>query len=905
MANESIVRLSVDASGVEQGVEKAKRSNAAYMASVEEMAKRTQVAQQAINEAVANGADTTSRKVNAFVQALAKQAEQAGKTRSELLSLQAAQMGITSSVQPYIDKIRTAEQAMQGGAEAAHGLNFATAGARRELLVLAHEASQGNWSRFGGSLMVLGERTDALKLVFSATGLAVGALIAAIAGFIYEVAKGHAEAAEFNRVITATGQAAGYSASGLMVVAHNVGALTGQYTLAAEAAQALASTGTISGGNLQNALRGVVAAVDVTGKKVEDLVKDFEELGKNPIEEVIKLNDQYNFLTESVFQQIRALDEEGRSQEAATVAFRAFADAMSSRKGEIESQMGWLERAWRSVKEEIAGAVEKIRQIGAPETTATRLASAREQLASWQRQMGANDPNSRPGREISALQEQIGLLEKQLGQENNLAQAKAASAAKERERTHFFQDGLKYLTRQQEMMRELNKVQDLYNRGIITQTEYQERAGAIAEKYKEKGHTRQASPDGAINSQISALQAQYKQIEDNLRSSVDHIKSLQQQGVIDAMTALQQEHDARSQALTQEIAIVQQEEELAKGKKQTEAYKKYVEELKGLQQKLLENDRKLVDDQEALRQKELRNVAAYQEALNKILKTRQNAVDNQIAGMGMGPNQREEFNRLNAARQEYDAKFAELTKSRTQNQISQSQYEQELAALNEFQQSRIEMELQTTALLRQAEGDWTNGATQAVNTYLDHAQNVAASVNSAFTSAFKGMEDALTTFITTGKLSFTSLANSIVAEITRMIVQAQIASVAMSLMRGVTESSKTFVGPPSSASNSGGSWLTSAASAVMGWFKSYDGGGYTGEGTRSGGLDGKGGFWAMLHPQETVVDHTKGQTLPTSSDSKTMQVVQHFVISGPADRRTQAQIAAAAQRGLAMGTRNL
>lgn len=39
---------------------------------------------------------------------------------------------------------------------------------------------------------------------------------------------------------------------------------------------------------------------------------------------------------------------------------------------------------------------------------------------------------------------------------------------------------------------------------------------------------------------------------------------------------------------------------------------------------------------------------------------------------------------------------------------------------------------------------------------------------------------------------------------------------------------------------------------------SFDGGGSTGWGSRSGGLDGKGGFMAMLHPQETVVDHTKG-----------------------------------------------
>ncbi len=43
---------------------------------------------------------------------------------------------------------------------------------------------------------------------------------------------------------------------------------------------------------------------------------------------------------------------------------------------------------------------------------------------------------------------------------------------------------------------------------------------------------------------------------------------------------------------------------------------------------------------------------------------------------------------------------------------------------------------------------------------------------------------------------------------------------------------------------------------------SFDGGGYTGSGSRSGGLDGKGGFMALLHPNETVFDHTKGQAGP-------------------------------------------
>jgi tape measure domain-containing protein len=38
---------------------------------------------------------------------------------------------------------------------------------------------------------------------------------------------------------------------------------------------------------------------------------------------------------------------------------------------------------------------------------------------------------------------------------------------------------------------------------------------------------------------------------------------------------------------------------------------------------------------------------------------------------------------------------------------------------------------------------------------------------------------------------------------------------------------------------------------------SFKGGGYTGNAPRSGGLDGQGGFMAMLHPRETVIDHAK------------------------------------------------
>lgn len=58
-----------------------------------------------------------------------------------------------------------------------------------------------------------------------------------------------------------------------------------------------------------------------------------------------------------------------------------------------------------------------------------------------------------------------------------------------------------------------------------------------------------------------------------------------------------------------------------------------------------------------------------------------------------------------------------------------------------------------------------------------------------------------------------------------------------------------------------GGFLAPVASALGGALSvpSFAGGGDTGMGARSGGLDGQGGFMAMIHPQETVLDRSKGQ----------------------------------------------
>jgi TP901 family phage tail tape measure protein len=76
--------------------------------------------------------------------------------------------------------------------------------------------------------------------------------------------------------------------------------------------------------------------------------------------------------------------------------------------------------------------------------------------------------------------------------------------------------------------------------------------------------------------------------------------------------------------------------------------------------------------------------------------------------------------------------------------------------------------------------------------------------------------------------------------------------------------------------SSGAGWL-SAIGSVVGMI--FEGGGYTGDGSRTGGADGKGGFLAMMHPQETVIDHTK-MTAPVATggggSNVTVNLTQNF-----------------------------
>ena len=260
------------------------------------------------------------------------------------------------------------------------------AGGQNPFLIALQQGGQLRDS-FGG----FGNMFRGLAASINPATVAVGAL----AGGVVALAKAYYDGAEESRRFAAAvifaGGSAGVSSDKLIAVADSVGRTTGGWSEARSAILAFVESGSVASENYGRFAESVVLQSKATGKSVEDLARVYEEIADDPLKAVVKFSRVYQTLNADVYEQARALIEQGRQQEAVALVQGKFSDESQQMTERVLENLGAIEKGWKSIKEAASEAWEGMKSIGRDETLDEQLKVAEDMLG---RLNGAkNDPN--------------------------------------------------------------------------------------------------------------------------------------------------------------------------------------------------------------------------------------------------------------------------------------------------------------------------------------------------------------------------------------------------------------------------------------------------------------------------------------------------------------------------------
>ncbi|WP_334068758.1 phage tail tape measure protein [Burkholderia cepacia] len=213
--------------------------------------------------------------------------------------------------------------------------------------------------------------------------------------------------------------------------------------------------------------------------------------------------------------------------------------------------------------------------------------------------------------------------------------------------------------------------------------------------------------------------------------------------------------------------------------------------------KLTDGDKSLIRDQAAIRAAydravQLEKEVRYHEAINKLKERsaqidaeladyaseRQREVERELAAMPMGDNARELNQATSRVGDEFRRRRDDFTKgARKDGTLGSPEYLAEIDRINRAEAEQVERERGYAEQRLAVQRDWRVGASRAVALYQESAENAAGRAEEAFTSSFRSMEDALTSFVSTGKLDFRGLVNSMIADLARFAARAAMAPV--------------------------------------------------------------------------------------------------------------------------------
>ncbi len=628
------------------------------------------------------------------------------------------------------------------------------------------QALDGAAGQVRGSLEGLNGRLGPLGAALSRLGPIGLAAGAALAGIGVVLTRGVQEAAEADRsyrrleaVLRATGNASGLTAHQIADFAEGLEHSTlASAEAVKDAAAVLATFRSVSGDTFTRALS---LAQDLSTVFGQDLSSSATQLGKaleNPIEGISALRRVGVSFTASQKELIASLVETGQTAEAQKVILDALQQqvggAGAAEAGGLTGAANHLSDAWGDLLKAI-GRTPAVSNLA--EGSLTILARGLENITRLFAEKPIAEQIVAANRKLIAAQDELAKLQSSLGgDQGSGAQRQLESARSEVARLNAEVNALIARARSEA--------------GAFASEQRQAEAGrrqAEAERLTEELATQRRAIDRAVDQLMTDPADRIAKINRELEETKKKLQGLRApdgSNASDVAAAIARAEDlARRQIAAIQRPLHEAAERVAA------ANTKVIDDLSN-QIVAFADERQAFIDQALSRLSDGATAAqrAEVERLAGALYDEKQAHEDLAKTTHDENRVREEGRRLveslRTPAEEYAATLDRLNGLLLAGAIDQETFNRALVKANDDLSAAQELVLRQSRL-------WEDGVHRALKDYVDTATNAAGAAEEATTRAFRTMEDSLVSFVTTGKLDFSSFAESIMADITRIAVR--------------------------------------------------------------------------------------------------------------------------------------
>jgi len=234
------------------------------------------------------------------------------------------------------------------------------------LLVLIQQGGQLR-DQFGGVMNVF----KAFASVLTLSRVVFGGAAAALGGLAFAAYKGSEDFKELRNALALTNNVAGLTYDSVRRLTSELAdGLNLSLSNSRDIFVELIKSGKFTSDAMGPVAEAIGRVAKLSGESADIVARDLIPSFNGSAASAKTLNDRFNFLTEAQYRQIEALELAGEKQNAIKLTADLLNKSLEKQSKDLEIAEGWWKRTTRAISDMI----EKIKQIGAPETDEEKLA---------------------------------------------------------------------------------------------------------------------------------------------------------------------------------------------------------------------------------------------------------------------------------------------------------------------------------------------------------------------------------------------------------------------------------------------------------------------------------------------------------------------------------------------------